>query len=68
MNGNSFNILLIGTDLDEGGTSRSDSMIVCNVNLDAKKVTLISFLRDCYVQIPDHKDNKLNAAYAFGGV
>lgn len=68
MNGNSFNVLLIGTDLDAGGTSRSDSMIVCNVNLDAKKVTLISFLRDCYVQIPDHKDNKLNAAYAFGGV
>lgn len=68
MNGNSFNVLLIGTDLDDGGTSRSDSMIVCNVNLDAKKVTLISFLRDCYVQIPDHKDNKLNAAYAFGGV
>ena len=68
MNGNSFNVLLIGTDLDEGGTSRSDSMIVCNVNLDAKRVTLISFLRDCYVQIPDHKDNKLNAAYAFGGV
>lgn len=68
MNGNSFNVLLIGTDLDENYTSRSDTMIVCNVNLDTKKVTLISFLRDCYVQIPDHKDNKLNAAYAFGGV
>mgnify|MGYP002516684633 FL=1 len=68
MNGNSFNVLLIGTDLDENSTSRSDTMIVCNVNLDTKKVTLISFLRDCYVQIPDHKDNKLNAAYAFGGV
>ena len=68
MKGNSFNVLLIGTDLDENSTSRSDTMIVCNVNLDTKKVTLISFLRDCYVQIPDHKDNKLNAAYAFGGV
>ncbi len=68
MKGNSFNVLLIGTDLDENYTSRSDTMIVCNVNLDTKKVTLISFLRDCYVQIPEHKDNKLNAAYAFGGV
>lgn len=68
MSGNSFNVLLIGTDLDENYTSRSDTMIVCNVNLDTKTVTLISLLRDCYVQIPDHKDNKLNAAYAFGGV
>lgn len=68
MKGNSFNVLLIGMDSDENGTSRSDSMILCNVNLDKKQVTLISFLRDSLVQIPNRKDNKLNAAYAFGGV
>lgn len=68
MKGNFFNVLLIGTDSDENGTSRSDAMILCNVNLDKKRGTLISFLRDSLVQIPDRKDNKLNAAYAFGGV
>lgn len=66
--GNCINVLLVGTDLDEYNTSRSDTMILVCVNLSTNKVHLISFLRDAYVQIPDHKDNKLNASYAFGGV
>ena len=28
---------------------------------------MISFLRDLYVQIPNYEDNRLNAAYAYGG-
>ena len=42
-------------------------MIVCSVNPQTKKVSMISFLRDLYVQIPGYSDNRLNAAYAFGG-
>ena len=29
---------------------------------------MTSFLRDLYVQIPGYSDNRLNAAYAFGGM
>ena len=66
--GNCINVLLVGTDRVEDNTSRSDTMLLVCVNLSTNKVHLISFLRDTYVQIPDHKDNKLNASYSFGGV
>lgn len=63
-----INILLVGQDKRPGETrQRSDAMIVCSVNKDTGKVALISFLRDLYVQIPGYTDNRLNAAYAFGG-
>ncbi len=63
-----FNILLIGTDEREGvGGSRSDSMILVSINEDTKEITLTSFLRDTYVSIKGHENNRLNAAYAFGG-
>lgn len=63
------NILLIGQDARPGeGRSRSDSMILVTFNKDKKTITLTSFLRDLYVQIPGYQDNKLNATYAFGGM
>ncbi|MCR5610183.1 MAG: LCP family protein [Lachnospiraceae bacterium] len=63
------NILLIGEDLSEDGSSRrSDSMILISIDKNNKAVKLTSFLRDSYVQIPGYSDNKLNSAYAFGGV
>ena len=63
-----LNILLVGQDRRPGeGRQRSDSMILCSVNVKQKKVALISFLRDLYVQIPGYTDNRLNAAYVFGG-
>ncbi len=63
-----LNILLVGQDKRPGeNRQRSDAMIVCSVNTKTKQVSLISFLRDLYVQIPGYTDNRLNAAYAFGG-
>lgn len=62
-----LNILLIGQDSRSGETARSDSMILCSIRKDEKKLTLTSFLRDLYVKIPGHGSNRLNAAYAFGG-
>lgn len=68
-NANYINILLIGQDRREGeGRQRSDSMILVTFQLDAKTVTLTSFMRDQYVQIPGYKPNKLNAAYQYGGM
>lgn len=63
-----LNILLVGQDRRPGeGRQRSDSMIVCSINAETKKIAMISFLRDLYVQIPGYTDNRLNAAYVFGG-
>lgn len=65
-----INILLIGQDRREGeGRRRSDSMILCSINTKTKEISLVSFLRDTYVMIPGgYSDNRLNAAYAFGGM
>ena len=64
-----INILLVGQDRREGqGRQRSDTMILCSINPETGETSLISFLRDLYVQIPGgYSDNRLNATYVFGG-
>lgn len=63
------NILLVGQDRREGETqARSDSMILCSLDRDAKRLTMTSFLRDLYVPIPGHGSNRINAAYSYGGI
>ncbi len=64
-----INILLVGQDKRKtGGNARSDAMILCTINKSAKTITMISFMRDMYVQIPGKSDNRINASYAMGGV
>lgn len=63
------NILLIGQDRLEGETrARSDSMILCTFNKTEKTLTMTSFLRDTYVKIPGYRKNRINVAYAAGGM
>jgi LCP family protein required for cell wall assembly len=63
-----FSLLLVGVDTDgQGITGRSDTMVLAVVNTRERTVRLVSFLRDLYVRIPGHGNNRLNAAYAFGG-
>lgn len=63
------NILLIGQDRRPGETrARSDSMIIATINKKTKSIRLTSLMRDLYVQIPGYSDNRINAAYAFGGM
>ncbi len=63
------NILLIGQDRREGqGRQRSDTMIICSINKRTGRITMVSLMRDLYVPIPGYADNRLNAAYAFGGM
>lgn len=63
------NILLIGQDARPGqGRARSDSMIMVTFNKTDKTITMTSFLRDLYVKIPGYRDNRINAAYALGGM
>lgn len=62
------NILLIGNDSRENGEDgRSDAMILLSVSNKTGKIYMTSLLRDMYVKIPGHDDNRLNAAYSFGG-
>ena len=62
------NILLIGQDRRSGeGRARSDAMILCTINKNTNTVTMTSFMRDMYVQIPGYQDNRINTSYLFGG-
>lgn len=65
-----INIMLVGQDRREGENyrTRSDAMILCTINKQNKAITLTSFMRDLYVNIPGHGGDKLNAAYAYGGM
>lgn len=64
-----INILLIGQDKRPGeGQSRSDSIIIATVNKKSNSIKLTSLMRDMYVKIPGYSDNKINAAYAYGGM
>lgn len=67
--GHIFNILLLGQDRRPGEVrARTDTMILVTVNTKAETLTLTSFMRDTFVQIPGYYNNRLNVPYVFGGV
>ncbi len=67
-----INILLVGQSSRAGEEGRlADTMILASVNTYTKTLTLTSFLRDAYVDLPDYKGhtcgwNKLTSCYALG--
>ena len=64
-----IHLLLIGQDRREGDSAaRADSIILCSFCPQEKRIIITSFPRDLYVSIPGHDSNRLNAAYAFGGM
>lgn len=64
-----INILLIGQDRRPGETrARSDSMMIGTINKKENTLKLTSLMRDLYLHIPGYSDNRINAAYAFGGM
>jgi len=63
-----IDILLIGQDGRDGlEGKRSDTMILCSYNPGNRTLTMVSFLRDLYLPIPGKSEDRLNAAYAWGG-
>lgn len=61
---------IFGVDSREnnlGKGTRSDSLMVVNVDNTNKKVYVASIYRDCYVQIADHGLDKITHAHSFGG-
>ena len=65
-----INILLVGKDASSAGTrARTDSMILLSINKRTNSLSMVSLMRDLYVQIPGgYSDNRINAAYRFGGI
>lgn len=64
-----FSVLLLGVDERDGDSGRSDSMIVLTVNPELETVKMVSIPRDTRVEIVGHGTvDKINHAYAFGGV
>ena len=60
--------LLVGYDRQNGlAQARSDTMILCRFDKQTQRLVLVSLLRDLYLPIPGYGNNRLNAAYAYGG-
>ena len=65
-NGNT-NILLLGSDSRGEENARADTIMIASYNPDKGTYKLASIMRDTYVSIPGHGQNKINSANAFGG-
>lgn len=69
-----INVLVMGTDYGDSEAEadepkRTDAMLLISFGPEDKKVSVLSLPRDTKVILPGHRDpQKLNAAYAFGGV
>jgi LCP family protein required for cell wall assembly len=59
-------MLLLGVDRREDEPSRSDTMILVNVDPVSKTASMVAIPRDLRVIIPGYGVHKVNAAYAFG--
>lgn len=75
--GKIVNIMVVGQAAREEEVGRiSDTMILCTVNKETKKLTLTSFPRDSYVKLPNYVDSsgtkhscgmqRINVNYALG--
>lgn len=64
-----FFALILGSDArEEGEAGRSDSMVLARVDPEEQQVAIISIPRDTQVDLPGYGKQKINAAYAYGGI
>lgn len=64
-----LNVLLLGIDTREGDaqTQNTDTLIVLSLDPLANTAAMLSIPRDTLVTIPGHGQDKVNAAYSYGG-
>src|SRR5699024_8489086 len=64
-----FNVALFGVDTrdEDSFSGRSDTIIIASVDKKNNVVKLTSILRDSYVAIEGHKNQKITHAYMYGG-
>jgi LCP family protein required for cell wall assembly len=70
--GDPINVLLIGSDIrpqagDATDRSNSDSLILLRVDTRRGSISMLSFPRDLYVDIPGMGRNRINVAFSAGG-
>lgn len=80
--GDAVNILLMGSDRRSDnqttggdatadswipGEQRSDTLMVLHISGDRESASVVSIPRDSYVRIPGHGEDKINAAFSYGG-
>lgn len=64
------NVIFFGVDArDEslGKGNRSDTIMICSIDMDTREVRLISVYRDTYLNLGNDSYGKCNKAYAVGG-
>jgi LCP family protein required for cell wall assembly len=61
------NILLLGSDWRPESGYRTDVIMLLSINPQHKAVSVVSFPRDLYVQIPGWEMNRINTAHQVGG-
>ncbi|MEG9297848.1 LCP family protein [Mangrovibacillus sp. Mu-81] len=62
-----INVLLLGVDSRGEEKSRTDTMMLAQVDPKTNETKLVSFMRDIYVEIPGYQNYKLNTAFYLGG-
>jgi LCP family protein required for cell wall assembly len=70
--GDPINVLLIGSDIrpqagDASDNANSDSLILLRVDTRRGSISMLSFPRDLYVDIPGVGRNRINVAFSAGG-
>ncbi len=61
-----YHVAVFGIDVTDG-VGRSDCTMILTVDTENRQLKVSSLLRDSYVPIKDHGNDKLNHAYAYGG-
>ncbi len=65
---NLINFLLVGQDRRPGNPRmHSDAMILVTINKNKKTLTMTSFMRDLWVEIPGYYNERLNVPYMLNG-
>ncbi|MCM3763128.1 LCP family protein [Alkalihalobacillus oceani] len=62
-----INVLLIGIDTSDQEPARTDTIMIGQYDAKNGDAKLASIMRDTYVEIPGHMNNKINYAFAAGG-
>lgn len=65
-----FNVAFFGVDARDGSLgkgNRSDTIMICSIDMDTHEIRLISIYRDTYLNLGNDKYGKCNSAYAQEG-
>jgi LCP family protein required for cell wall assembly len=64
----SVTVLLLGADRrsSDEGINNTDTLMLFRLDVDARRIVILSLPRDLYVEIPGHEQGRINTAYAWG--